>query len=119
MPIKLSTEDILKIMKDDVFHYFIIAIVIAVASFVTGRVTAPECRQDVICADIIRDRDELSNQLQKQYAQCQHEKINELKSLKEELDIVCADRVDRALEGCEFSEDIHCSICIARGVCKP
>lgn len=119
MPINIDADDFLKIIKDNTFQKVIAALVISAVSFFGGRASVPVCDQKIVCADILNDRDKISEQLSTQYKNCQTEKAQELKSIKEDLEVLCADRVDKALSGCEFSEDIHCPICIARGVCKP
>lgn len=119
MPINIDAEDFLKIIKDNTFQKIFIGIVLVLSSFYAGKISNPECKQSVICKDISDDRDRLSAQLKEQYKVCQKEKALEIKEAVENMKILCADRVDKALEGCEFSEDIHCPICIARGVCKP
>lgn len=119
MPINIDAEDFLKIIKDNTFQKALVVLVISLASFFGGRISVPTCDQKTICKDITEDRDKISLQLSQQYTKCQTEKAKELKNFKEDFELLCADRVNKALEGCEFSEDIHCPICIARGVCKP
>lgn len=118
MPVNLSLKDLLKVIKDKTFQKASAVLLIIAASFGVGRLTAPECNQAEICGDIIKDRDELSSQLKQQYTKCQDEKVTALKDLRVELNASCAIRVDEALAGCDFSEDIHCPICVARGVCQ-
>ena len=118
MPVDLNLKDMLKVIKDKTFQKASAALLIIVASFGVGRLTAPGCNQAEICGDIIKDRDELSSQLEQQYLKCQDEKVDSLKDLRVELNASCAIRVDEALAGCDFSEEIHCPICIARGVCQ-
>lgn len=119
MPINIDADDFLKIIKDNTFQKIFIGIVLIVCSFFAGRATMPECKQSVICQDIIKDRDLLSAQIIQERSSCQDEKIKSLKDLTDSLNYDCALRVDEAIGHCEFSEDIHCPICIARGVCSP
>ena len=118
MPVELSLRELLNVIKDKTFQKATAAILIIVASFGVGRLTAPECNQAEICGDIIKDRDELSSQLKQQYEKCQDEKVTALKELRLKLNASCALRVDEALAGCDFSDEIHCPICVARGVCQ-
>ena len=119
MSIKINSEDLLNIVKNNTYQKVFLLAFIAGLSFFVGRSSAPKCEQSVICADIIRDRDELSSQLSSQYKTCQIEKEKEMKSLTEDLNQLCAERVSDALLDCKFAEDLHCPICIARGICKP
>ena len=118
MPVDLSLKVLLKTIKDKTFQKVSAVLLIIVTSFGVGRLTAPECNQAEICGDIIKDRDELSSQLKQQYTKCQDEKVTALKELRLKLNASCALRVDEALEGCDFSDEIHCPICVARGVCQ-
>jgi len=52
-------------------------------------------------------------------AHCQIEKQTEMKLLTEDLNQNCAERVSDALIDCKFDEELHCPICMARGICKP
>ena len=118
MPINIDAEDFLKIIKDNTFQKIFVVILIVTAAFFGGRATAPICNQKVICSDITEDRDRLSKQLSKQYEKCQTEKTQEFKDMKKDFEILCAERVDQALSGCEFSEELHCPICVVRGACQ-
>lgn len=118
MSINIDAEDFLKIIKDSTFQKIFIGFVIAICAFFAGRSTAPECKQDVICADIIKDRDIISAQIIQERSDCQEEKITALKDLTDSLNHNCALRVDEAIGHCEFSEEIHCPICKARGACS-
>ena len=118
MPIKLEAEDFLKIIKDSTFQKIFAGLVLAFCAFFAGRATIPECKQSVICSDIIRDRDLLSDQLVDERNKCQTEKVKSLQELTSELNKVCTLRIDDAIGHCEFSEDLHCPICVARGVCS-
>lgn len=119
MPINIDAEDFLKIIKDNTFQKVFVGFVLIVCAFFAGRATMPECKQSVICQDIIKDREILSAQIIQERSTCQEEKITALKDLTDSLNHNCALRVDEAIGHCEFSEDIHCPICIARGVCTP
>lgn len=117
MPVNISAEDILKLIKDKTFQKITGGVIVVLCAFGAGKLSAPQCNQASICGDIIRDRDALSIQLKEQYAACQDEKQVSLQDLRAELDHDCAERVDKALGSAEFDENIHCPICIARGVC--
>ena len=117
MIFNINPNDILKLIKDKTFQKISIVFVLVLSSFFVGRISVPECRQDIVCKDIISDRDTIARQLEQQYIKCQKEKTEELKGLSVELNADCADRVNKALGSAEFDEDIHCPICVARGVC--
>lgn len=118
MPINIDAEDFLKIIKDNTFQKIFVGLVLVVCSFFAGKATAPECKQSIICSDIIRDRDILSAQLTEERSKCQTEKVKSLQALTSDLNKDCALRIDEAIGHCEFSEDLHCPICVARGVCS-
>ena len=83
-----------------------------------GRCTTEDCIREVVCKEYIRDRDFLQKSLvekEKKYVDNQKELA---KSISDKLKSECQKDIDKALEDCEFSERIHCPICIARGVCK-
>ena len=86
--------------------------------FMTCKVVSDPCVREVVCKEIIADRDELSLQLSKSRKKCLQEKANLGKSLKDKLVNNCNDRVKNAVKNCDFSEKHHCPICKARGVCK-
>jgi len=118
MIFNINPDNILKLIKDKTFQKISIVFVLVLTSFFIGRVTVSECRQDVVCKDIIEDRNIITNQLEQQYVKCQEEKTEELKGLSTELNADCADRVNKALGSAEFDENIHCPICVARGICQ-
>ena len=110
---------IAKQAKNETTQKIFSILLIALCSFFIGRSSVNDCKKDVICKDIIADRDKLSKQLNEDKITCQDEKTEEMKDLALKLERECSYRLDKALDDCEFSEEIHCSICIARGVCKP
>ena len=118
MLLNIKIESILKIIKDKTFQKASALVVVVFCSFIAGRFSSPDCVQEIICADIIRDKNTISQQLENQYTQCQEEKIKELKDITQDLNANCAERVNEALGSAEFDENIHCPICTARGVCK-
>lgn len=118
MPINIDTEDFLKIIKDSTFQKVFVSLTLIICAFFIGKASVPECKQSVVCSDIIKDRDLLSGQLKDERLKCQSEKVDALKSLTSDLNKDCALRVDEAIGHCEFSEDLHCPICVARGVCS-
>ena len=118
MLLNIKTESVLKLIKDKTFQKASALIIVIFCSFFAGRASSPECVQEVVCADIIRDKNTISQQLETQYTQCQEEKVKDLKNITQDLNAECAVRVDNALGSAEFDENIHCPICVARGVCK-
>ena len=119
MPINIDAEDLLKIIKDNTVQKIFFGILIAVCAFFAGRATIQQqdCIFKDVCEDVIDDRDELSIQLSKEREKCQKEKKNALEELAKRLEQDCILRIDEAIDHCEFSEDIHCPICISRGLC--
>lgn len=86
--------------------------------FLTYKVTADPCVREVVCKEIINDRDTLSEQLNDARKKCLTEKAALGKSLKDKFINNCNIRVKEAIKNCDFSEKHHCPICKARGVCK-
>jgi hypothetical protein len=86
--------------------------------FAVGRATVDVPVKEVMCKDFINDNKTLSAQITSERIECESSKEGILKNLTQDLNASCADRVSEALESCEFSEELHCSICVARGVCK-
>tara|TARA_B000000557_G_C20803063_1_gene456456 strand:+ start:1716 stop:2075 length:360 start_codon:yes stop_codon:yes gene_type:complete len=118
MPINIDAEDFLKIIKDTTFQRIITSIILIVCSFYAGRISIGDCTQDTICSDIINDKKTLSKQISDERIICQDEKMNALEELHFKLNKECALRVEKSLESCDFDENIHCPICVARGVCR-
>ena len=118
MAINIDAEDLLKIIKDNTVQKIFVGILIGVCAFFAGRATMPKCDQKTICNVIQKDKDELSKQLKKQKKECQKEKREALEDLADRLENDCIIRIDQAIDHCEFSEQIHCPICVSRGVCK-
>ena len=119
MPINIDAEDLLKIIKDSTIQKIFIGILIGVCSFFAGRasMTDKDCSVKTLCKVISDDRDRLSLQLEQQRIKCQEEKDKALSDLAEQLESDCIRRIDEAIDHCEFSERIHCPICISRGLC--
>lgn len=117
MPVNIDAEDFLKIIKDATFQRITTAIILIVCSFYAGRISIGDCTQDNICSDIIEDKKGLVKQISEERISCQDEKMNALEELHFKLNKECALRVEKALESCNFDENIHCPICVARGVC--
>jgi len=113
-----NLKEILSLLKDKTVQTALVALSIAVFSFMGGRVTAPNCDKAEICKDISKDRDKLTLQLSKQRQECVKEKTAALKQLRSDLNVECALDVEKALEGSEFDPEVHCAICVARGECK-
>lgn len=114
----IDPKDLIQYVKDETIQKILVCVLIAVASFVGGRVSVGDCVKSEVCKDIISDRDKLSQQLVDQKLACADEKEALTKRLQERFTLECSKRVDEALSDCEFSPKIHCPICIAKGECK-
>jgi len=122
MPINIDAEDLLKIIKDSTIQKIFVGILIGVCAFFAGRATMADkdCSVTTLCKTISDDKNRLSAQLEQQRIKCQEEKNEALNDLAEQLEADCIRRIDEAIDHCEFSERIHCPICISRGLCvKP
>ena len=86
--------------------------------FFTFKSCSEPCVREVVCKEIIRDRDKLSDQISGMREECLTEKAQLGKTLKDKFVTDCNDRVKKAIKNCDFSEEHHCPICKARGVCK-
>tara|TARA_B100000902_G_scaffold387902_1_gene432689 strand:- start:553 stop:909 length:357 start_codon:yes stop_codon:yes gene_type:complete len=86
--------------------------------FMTCKVITKPCVREVVCKEIISDRDKLSVQLSEARKNCLDEKSELGKALKDKFIENCNLRVKDAVKNCDFSEKHHCPICKARGVCK-
>lgn len=86
--------------------------------FMICKVTTKPCVREVVCKEIIADRDKLSVQLSEARKNCLDEKSELGKTLKDKFIESCNFRVKDAVKNCDFSEKHHCPICKARGVCK-
>jgi len=94
------------------------AILSLVLGFMTCKVVTKPCIREVVCKEVIADRDKLSVQLSESRKKCLDEKADLGKSLKDKFVKDCNNRVKDAIKNCDFSEKHHCPICKARGVCK-
>jgi len=90
---------------------------LAMGFLVCKAVTKP-CVREIVCKEIIVDRDKLSDQLNNSRKECLDDKSEFGKSLKVRLTNDCNNRVKDAIKNCDFSEKHHCPICKARGICK-
>ena len=113
----IDADQILKFIKDKTVQLVFGGITIFIFSFAGGRLTAPKCDKSIVCHDIIADNAQLSSQLEASREECFEKTSGSLETLKLEFEAICAQRVSEALSDCSFSENIHCPICIARGVC--
>jgi hypothetical protein len=111
-------KEVTKYAQNQTVQIIFGSLLIAVMSFLGGRSSINIPPKSVVCSDIIKDNENLSLQLSEERISCEESKTSALKEFQHILDIQCAERVEKALEGCEFSEDLHCPICVARGVCK-
>ena len=114
----INIKEILEYAKDKTIQQVLVCIVIAVSGFFIGVKSVDPCIKEVVCEDIIKDRDILTKQVADERIKCQDEKLEALKDLRLDLNANCATRVEKALNDCEFSIDLHCPICIARGACQ-
>lgn len=103
--------------KNQTIQIVVGAILLSVFSFVVGRSSVEDCDKAIICKDIKQDRDTLSLQLTNSRTSCLKEKEALSKKLKQDFDIEMARLLKGVVKSCEFSEDVHCPICIARKVC--
>tara|TARA_B100000886_G_C20054386_1_gene339079 strand:- start:33 stop:395 length:363 start_codon:yes stop_codon:yes gene_type:complete len=85
---------------------------------VIGRSSMPECKRDVICKDLIKDNGRLSKILVNKDVSCTKEKSKLAMKIKKEMSKTCDSKIEESLKECEFSERLHCPICIAKGACK-
>ena len=113
-----NLKEILSLLKDKTVQTALVALTVAIFSFMGGRVTASNCEKSVICFDVEEDRKELERQLSGQRQECVKERTAALKKLRNNLNVECALDIERALEGSSFDTEIHCPICIARGECR-
>ena len=113
-----NVKEVLSMLKDKTVQTALIALSIAVLSFMGGRVSVPGCDKATICHDISKDRDKLSRQLVEQRQECQDKKEKALSELRVDLDTDCALSISEATEGSDFDPEIHCPICSARGECN-
>lgn len=89
-----------------------------ILGFASGRSSVSIPEKEVICFDYREDVRKISGQLEEQRAQCISEKRRLANKVKNEMEQVCNVRVRDAIDDAEFSSDIHCPICVARGYCK-
>jgi len=113
-----NIKEFLSLLKDKTVQTALTAIVIAIFSFVGGRVTVPNCDIDGVCKDLTKDKQTLSSQLVKSRKECREKKDKALADLRLELNAECAEKISDASAGSDFDSDVHCAICIARGECK-
>lgn len=113
-----NAKEFLILLKDKTVQVFIGFLVIGALSFWAGRATAPLCIKSVVCEDISKDRDKLSEQLKTQRTECATERKKALQKLRQDLNAECALDIEEASDGSDFDPDIHCPICKIRGVCK-
>jgi hypothetical protein len=113
-----NIKEVAKYAQNQIVQIVFVGLLISSISFLGGRSSVDILPKAVVCHDIIKDNETLSLQLNEERISCEESKTSALKEFQQVLNIQCAERVEKALEGCEFSEDLHCPICIARGVCK-
>jgi hypothetical protein len=111
-------KEFLSLLKDKTVQTALVAMAIAIFSFMGGRVSVPNCDIDGVCQDLTKDKKKLSKQLTEARQECRKKKDKALADLRVELNAICAGKISDASEGSEFDPDVHCAICIARGECK-
>lgn len=89
-----------------------------ILGFASGRSSVSVPEKEVMCFDYKEDVRKISGQLNDQRAECISEKRRIANKVKSEMEQICNIRVGEAIDDAEFSEDIHCPICVARGYCK-
>ena len=114
----MNVKEVLEFVKDKTIQQVFICILIGVFGFFAGVKSVEPCVKKVVCEDIQNDNDVLTAQLSKERIVCQNEKMEALQDLRLTLNANCAGRVEQALHDCEFDQDLHCGICVARGICK-
>ena len=85
---------------------------------VIGRFSMPECKREVMCKDLIKDNARLSSIIIEKDLRFTQEKSDMATKLRKELNDLCDKKISDSLNECEFSERLHCPICVSRGVCK-
>ena len=111
-------KEFLSLVKDKTVQTALVAMTIAIFSFVGGRISVPNCDIDGVCQDLTKDKKTLSDQLNKARKECREKKDTALADLRLELNAECAVKISDASVGSDFDPDVHCAICIARGECK-
>lgn len=114
----MNVKEVLEFVKDKTIQQVFICILIGVFGFFAGVKSVEPCVKEVVCKDIQKDNNILTEQLSKERIVCQNEKMEALQDLRLTLNANCAGRVEQALQDCEFDPDLHCAICVARGICQ-
>ena len=111
-------KEFLSLIKDKTVQTALVAMAIAIFSFMGGRISVPNCDIDGVCQDLTNDKKTLSAQVSRARKECREKKDEALAGLRVELNAECAAKISDASIGSDFDPDIHCAICIARGECK-
>ena len=114
----INIKEVLEFVKDKTIQQVFICILIGIFGFFAGVKSVKPCVKEIVCEDIIKDNDVLTKQLADERIRCQDEKMDALKGLRLDLNANCAGRVEKALQDCEFEPELHCAICVARGICQ-
>ena len=114
----INIKEVLEFVKDKTIQQVFICILIGVFGFFAGVKSVEPCVKEVVCEDIQNDNDILTKQLSKERLRCQEEKMTALQDLRLDLNANCAGRVEKALQDCDFDQELHCGICVARGICQ-
>lgn len=89
-----------------------------ILGFVSGRVSVDAPSKKVICSDYIEDNKTLSGQVSGARKSCMTEKKELTKKVKKDMELLCNERVSKAVRDSDFSPKFHCTICVARGYCQ-
>ena len=114
----IDIKEVLEFVKDKTVQQIFVYILIGVFGFFAGTNSVEPCVKEVVCEDIQKDNDKLTSQLTKERLRCQEEKLQALQDLRLDLNANCAGRVEKALQDCDFDQELHCGICVARGICQ-
>tara|TARA_Y200000002_G_scaffold250650_1_gene207688 strand:- start:1353 stop:1703 length:351 start_codon:yes stop_codon:yes gene_type:complete len=114
----INVKEVLEFVKDKTVQQIFVYVLIGIFGFFAGTKSVKPCIKDVVCEDIMKDNGKLTLQLSKERVRCQEEKTKALQDLRLDLNADCAGRVEKALQDCEFDQELHCGICVARGICQ-
>ena len=118
MFIQENFKEVAKYAQMHVVQLIAVAVLSLVSGFLFHSVVSDPCVREVVCKDVIEDRNKVSAQLKNERKVCLDEKAELGKSLKDTFVTECNSKIKESLKNCDFSEKHHCPICKARGICK-
>lgn len=118
MLIQENIKEIAKYAQMQTVQLVAACVLSLVVGFSFCKYTSEPCVTEIVCKEIIEDRDKVSLQLKEERKKCLDEKAELGKSLKGKLIKQCNEKIKEAIKDCDFSEKHHCPICKARGICK-